>query len=100
MPLKRQQTALGQTYTYGNRIREQDFERLKIKFLKDTALYSIIRLGEYKEELTKTIKFKQTRSTCVVQSVKCTTLDFCSGHDLSVVRSSPMLDSMLDMENA
>ena len=33
----------------------------------------------------------------VAQLVKCPTLDFSSGHDLTVVRSSPTLGSMLSM---
>ena len=36
----------------------------------------------------------------VAQSVKRLTLDFGSGHDLTVVRSSPMLGSVLGMKPA
>ena len=36
----------------------------------------------------------------VSQLVKCPTLDFSSGHDLTVVRSSPTLGSALSMEPA
>ena len=35
-----------------------------------------------------------------VQSVNGLTLDFCPGHDLTVVRSSPMLASILSIESA
>ena len=34
----------------------------------------------------------------MAQSVKHLTLDLCSGLNLSVLSSSPMLESMLDME--
>ena len=36
----------------------------------------------------------------IIQSVKCPTLGFCSGHDLRVVRLSPMSGSVLGMESA
>ena len=36
----------------------------------------------------------------VAQSIKCPTLDVGSGHDLTVVRSSPLLGSTLAMEPA
>ena len=39
-------------------------------------------------------------SAWVVQLVKCLTLDFGSGHDLGVKRSSPVSDSMLSVETA
>ena len=38
--------------------------------------------------------------TWVAQSVKCLTLDFRSGHDLSVIRLSPMPGSALSRESA
>ena len=41
-----------------------------------------------------------TRGTWVSQSVEYLTLDFGSGHDLRIVRSSPVVGSMLDMEAA
>ena len=40
------------------------------------------------------------RAAWVVQSVKCLTLDFGSGHDLRVVRWSPASGSMLSGESA
>ena len=36
----------------------------------------------------------------VAQSVKHPALDFCSGHDLRVMRLSPMSVSMLDVDAA
>ena len=36
----------------------------------------------------------------VALSVKCPILDFSSGHDLTIVRSSPMLGSLLSRESA
>ena len=39
-------------------------------------------------------------SAWVAQLVKCPTLDFSSGHDLRLVRSSPLLGSSLGMESA
>ena len=38
--------------------------------------------------------------TWMVQSVKCLTLDFGSGHDLTIVGLSPALGSALSMEPA
>ena len=34
------------------------------------------------------------------QSIKCLTLDFCSGHDLRVMRSSPTSGSTMSVEPA
>ena len=42
----------------------------------------------------------QKRGTQVAQSVKHQVLDFSSGHDLRVVRSSPMSGSMPGTESA
>ena len=36
----------------------------------------------------------------MAQSVRCRTLDFSSGHDLRIIRSSPSLASALGMEQA
>ena len=49
---------------------------------------------------TRLLKNKIFRSAQVAQSVKYLTLNFGSGHDLMVVRSSPALDSMLGMKLA
>ena len=43
---------------------------------------------------------KRWRGTWVAQWVKLPTLDFSSGHDLRVVRLSPMLGSVLSAESA
>ena len=40
------------------------------------------------------------RGTCVTQSVKRSNLDFNSGHDLRVMRLSPVWGSALGMEPA
>ena len=45
-------------------------------------------------------KTEKTRGIRVAQSVKNLTLDFSSGHDLRVVRWSPMSGSALGMEPA
>ena len=45
-------------------------------------------------------KWNQWRSAWVVQSVECPTLDFCSGHDPSVMGSSPSTGSALSVESA
>ena len=50
------------------------------------------------EELRSLLNF--FRDTWVAQSVKRPTLDFGSGHDLMVMRSSPMSGSILGMELA
>jgi len=54
---------------------------------------------------THTLSLKKKKKegrgcTWVAQLVKCPTLDFGSGHDLRVVRSSPMSGSTLGMEPA
>ena len=41
-----------------------------------------------------------SQGTWVAQSFDCPTLDFNSGHDLMVMRSSPVSDSMLSIESA
>ena len=41
---------------------------------------------------------RKRRGTWVAQSLKHLALDFGSGHDLTVVRSSPMSDSTLNVE--
>ena len=45
------------------------------------------------------IRKNSTRGAWIAQMVKCLILDFGSGHDLRVVRSSPMLCSMLSAES-
>ena len=40
------------------------------------------------------------RDTCVAQSVESLTLDFGSGHNVRVMRLSPVLGSALNMEPA
>ena len=42
----------------------------------------------------------QVRDAWVAQLAKCLILDFGSGHDLRVKKSSPALDSTLDVEPA
>ena len=44
-------------------------------------------------ETTQSGKKNSCRGTWVAQSNECLTLGFCSGHDLRVVRSSPIKDS-------
>ena len=41
------------------------------------------------DDLLKSLKTKETMGRWVAQSVKQPTVDFCSGHDLMVVRLSP-----------
>lgn len=48
----------------------------------------------------KVIQKYQLRGTWVAQFVKHLTLNFGSGHDLRVVRSSPASGSMLSEESA
>ena len=40
------------------------------------------------------------RGTRVTQWVKCLTLDFCLGHYLSVLRSSPVSGDLLSVDSA
>jgi len=48
------------------------------------------------------ILVKNLKGTWVAQSMKCPTLDFCSGHDLRVLGSSPVhgVGSALSVESA
>ena len=46
------------------------------------------------------IKMDKNKDAWVAQSAKCPTLNFGSGHDLRVVRSSPMSGSALGVEPA
>ena len=50
--------------------------------------------------INSTFKNKKMRGAWVAQSVEHLTLDFGSGHDLRVVRSSPLSGSMLGVESA
>jgi len=52
--------------------------------------------GQIWDNCTKIVKYWDT---WVAQSFKCPTLDFGSGHDLRVVRSSPALGSALGIES-
>ena len=47
-----------------------------------------------------TVKSLVPRALLVVQMVKSPTFDFSSGHDLSVMRLSPMSHSVLSEESA
>ena len=40
------------------------------------------------------------RGAWLAQLVKCLTLDFCTGHNIRVMRLSPVSGSMLSVESA
>ena len=46
------------------------------------------------------LKMFKRRGAGVAESVKCLTVDFDSGHDLRVLRSSPMSGALLSEESA
>ena len=46
------------------------------------------------------LKIRDMKGACVAQSVESLILDFGSGHDLTVVGSSPVLGSSLSVEPA
>jgi len=46
------------------------------------------------------LKRQNPRGAWVAHSVKCLTFDFSSGHDLRVVRQSPVTGSTLSRESA
>ena len=50
---------------------------------------------EYTQDSDKWLRSPKIWGAWVALSVKCPTLDFGSGHDLTGVRSSPMLGSTL-----
>ena len=84
------------------------FFKFFISFLKWSTMYNCFisnttfsYCSYFKICYCQTIESKnKNRGTWVAQSIKHPTLDFSSGHDLTVVRLSPTLSSTLSMESA
>ena len=72
-------------------------DELCIFFPLKPSFYDRVICSKY---LAKTKSITKMWGACMIQSVGCLTLDFSSGHDLGVVRSSLELGSMLVMKPA